>query len=122
MKMIAPLLLALFVFLPMQAQDALPTNLRPQWAVGQNTTYQFWGKTQKSETAKVLGQERSETTTFITEGKVTWRVDAVNADGSATCTMQLKNLLFTIKAGENEPIILPELLTPGIVLEALNRG
>jgi hypothetical protein len=102
----APLLiiLALLVAAPAVAQDAEATNLRPKWTVGQSATYAFWGKTQKDETAQILGQEQSETTTFVSEGKVTWRVDAVNEDGSATCTMQLVTLTFTIKAGENEPI------------------
>lgn len=104
MKIFAPLLLVLLVMLPVQGQDAVPTNLRPQWTVGQTATYEFWGKTEKAETAQVLGQERSETTTFISEGKVSWRVDAVNEDGSATCTMQLKQIIFTIKAGEMDPI------------------
>lgn len=107
MKRIAPLMLmvlAMGVALPGIAQAAEPTNLRPQWTVGQSATYEFWGKTTKQETAQVLGQEKSETTTFISEGKVNWRVDAVNADGSSTATMQLKLIKFTIKAGQNEPV------------------
>ena len=105
-KTLAPLLLilALLVALPAAAQDAEPTNLRPKWTVGQSAAYDFWGKTQKEETAQILGQEQSETTTFISEGKVTWRVDAVNDDGGATCTMQLTKITFTIKAGKNDPI------------------
>lgn len=103
-KRFALLLLVLLAILPTHAQNAVPTNLRPQWTVGQSATYEFWGKTEKAETAQVLGQERSETTTFISEGQVSWRVDAVNDDGSATCTMQLKKIVFTIKAGEMDPI------------------
>lgn len=98
------LLLALLVALPVMAQDAEPTNLRPKWTVGQSATYDFWGKTQKDETAQILGQQQSETTTFVSEGKVTWRVDAINDDGSATCTMQLTTITFTIKAGKNDPV------------------
>ncbi|MFK7789494.1 MAG: DUF6263 family protein [Phycisphaeraceae bacterium] len=105
-KRITPLLLilALLVAMPVFAQDAEPTNLRPQWTVGQSATYDFWGKTQKDETAEILGQEQSETTTFVSQGKVTWRVDAVNEDGTSTCTMQLKVIKFTVKAGKNEPL------------------
>jgi len=106
-KTITPLLLilGLFVAMPALSQEAAAaTNLRPQWTVGQSATYDFWGKTQKNETAQILGQEKSETTTFISEGKVTWRVDAVHDDGSATCTMRLKLIKFTIKAGKNEPV------------------
>ncbi len=105
-KTIAPLLLilALFVAMPTLGQDAEPTNLRPQWTAGQSASYDFWGKTTKQETAQILGQEKSETTTFISEGKVTWRVDTVNDDGSATCTMRLRLIKFTIKAGKGDPI------------------
>jgi hypothetical protein len=100
--MVALLLLAL----PGQAQDAEPTNLRPAWSVGQSATYDFWGKTQKQETANVMGQQRSETTTFVSEGRMRWQVDAVNDDGTRTCTMQLQKLVFSIRAGENEPMVL----------------
>lgn len=105
-KFSAPLLLilALFVAMPALAQEAAPTNLRPQWAVGQSAKYDFWGKTEKAETAQILGQEQSETTTFISEGQLTWVVNAIDGDGIATCTMQLSTIKFTIKAGENEPI------------------
>lgn len=105
-KFSAPLLLilALFVAMPVLAQDAVPTNLRPSWAVGQAATYEFWGKTEKAETAQILGQEQSETTTFISEGRVSWVVNEINDDGVAMCTMQLTTIKFTIKAGENEPI------------------
>ena len=98
------LILALFVAMPTLAQEAAPTNLRPQWVVGQSATYDFWSNTQKDETAQIFGQEQSETTTFVSEGKVTWRVDAVNDDGSTICTMQLKVIKLTIKAGQNEPV------------------
>lgn len=105
-KLLAPLLLmlTLLVALPGAAQDAEPTNLRPQWTVGQSATYDFWSKTEKNETAQVFGQERSETTTFVSNGQVTWRVDAINADGSATCTMQLRLVQFEATAGENDPV------------------
>ncbi|MEO0475185.1 MAG: hypothetical protein AAF085_04320, partial [Planctomycetota bacterium] len=105
-KTFAPLLLilALFVALPLTAQAAETTNLRPQWAAGQTATYAFWGKTTKEESAQILGQEQSETTTFVSEGEATWRVDSVNDDGTATCTMQLTKIVFTVTVGENEAV------------------
>ena len=72
---------------------------------GQAATYAFWSKTQKDETAQIFGQEQSETTTYVNEGQVGWRVDTLNDDGTATCTMQLKAIKFTITAGENEPVV-----------------
>ncbi|MEM9021508.1 MAG: DUF6263 family protein [Planctomycetota bacterium] len=107
----APLLLTLalfvasFIAMPTLAQDDKPTNLRPGWSAGQTATYAFWGKTQKDETAQILGQQQSETTTFLSEGKVTWRVDEVNDDGTAACTMRLTTIKFTITVGEAEPVV-----------------
>ncbi|MEM6258059.1 MAG: DUF6263 family protein [Planctomycetota bacterium] len=107
----APLLLTLalfvasFIAMPTLAQDDKPTNLRPGWSPGQTATYAFWGKTQKDETAQILGQQQSETTTFLSEGKVTWRVDEVNDDGTAACTMRLTTIKFTITVGEAEPVV-----------------
>lgn len=86
-----------------QEQDPQAISLRPHWTVGQSATYDFWGKTQKDETAQILGQQQSETTTFISEGRVSWTVDVINDDGTATCTMQLRTIKFTIVAGKNEP-------------------
>lgn len=106
MKKTFSLLLVAFVMLVptiTHAQDDQPVILRPKWTVGQNATYDFWGKTQKKETAQLFGQEQSETTNFISEGQVHWRVDAINDDGTATCTMQLKTIKFTIAAGPNDP-------------------
>lgn len=105
-KFSAPLLLilALFVAMPAVGQDASPTSLRPAWSVGQSAKYDFWSKTQKAETAQILGQEQSETTTFVSEGQVSWVVDAIDDDGVATCTMRLTTIKFTITAGKNEPV------------------
>jgi len=108
MKKILALLpiFALLLTLPAGAQDAKPANLRPDWTEGQTATYEFWGKTEKQETAQIFGQEQSETTTFISEGQVSWIVKEVNDDGTAVCSMNLTRIKFSIIAGENEPVVL----------------
>ncbi|MGB0767832.1 MAG: DUF6263 family protein [Phycisphaeraceae bacterium] len=100
------LMLLVLAALPAAAQDDDATNLRPDWTVGQTATYEFWGKTEKQETAQVFGQERSETTTYVSEGLVKWTVDAVNDDGSATCSMKLERIKFSVLVGEQEPVVL----------------
>lgn len=85
---------------------AAPADLRPKWTVGQTARYSFWNRTQKQETAQVLGRVQSETTTYLSEGEVGWKVDAINADGSTTCTMTLRSIKFTITAGENDPVVI----------------
>lgn len=83
-----------------------PANLRPQWNEGQAARYHFWSKTQKTESAAIRGQTRDERTTFVTEGEMRWRVDSVQADGSATCTMKLETIKFTITNDDNEPMVI----------------
>lgn len=97
---------ALLLALPAAAQDEATTNLRPKWKVGQTATYDFWGKTQKTETAELFGQVQSETTTYVSEGRMSWTVEEVNADGSAACTMRLVKIKFTVTAGEAEPMVI----------------
>lgn len=91
---------------PAAAQEAAPANLRPQWALGQTATYEFWSKMQKDEAAEILGQTQEKTTTYVSEGKVTWTIDALNDDGSATCTMKMTHLKFTITSGEQGPVVM----------------
>lgn len=111
MKHAAPILavaFALLLPLPALAQDDAdkPTSLRPTWQVGQSAGYEFWGRTVKQETATIMGRTQTEATTFVSEGKLAWTVDQVNADGSAACTMRLSSIKFTITAGEQEPMVI----------------
>lgn len=98
--------LALLFALPTFAQDEKTTNLRPGWKVGQTAKYDFWSKMQKKETAELFGQVRSETTVYVTEGRVVWTVEQVNEDGSSACTMKMEKIKFNITAGENEPLVI----------------
>lgn len=105
---IAVFLVAAVCGLPVLAQQApaeTPVNLRPQWEQGQSVRYEFWSQTEKVENATIAGQSQNETTTYLTEGVTAWKVEAINADGSATCTMKLEKIKFTITAGEADPFV-----------------
>lgn len=100
------LAVTLLLVMPAQAVTAEESiSLRPRWTVDQSASYEFWGKTEKQETATLLGREQSETTVFVSEGAMDWIVDEVNADGSAICTMRLNKVRFSITSGEQEPMV-----------------
>jgi len=88
------------------AQDDEPVSLRPDWAVGQSSNYSFWSKMEKTETAQLPNGERSQTTTYVSEGETAWAVEQVNDDGTFACTMRITKLKITITAGEAEPVVI----------------
>lgn len=104
-RLLTALLAVLLICLPASAQDDPATSLRPAWTTGQATQYDFWSKSQKTETAELFGQTRSETTTYLTEGRMNWTVEQVNDDGTSVCKMKMAKIKFTISAGENEPVV-----------------
>jgi len=76
---------------------------------------------------KIVFASNEVKTTFADRKIVALRGDWTNQDPLITAELaryQRSAVPFNViwMPGENEPIILPELLTPGIVLEALNRG
>lgn len=89
-----------------EAKPAGPVTLRPKWEAGQTARYEFWSKTVKNEKALMLGKEQTKSTTYITDGTMTWTVDEVAEDGSAVCTLKLNNIKFTIGNGKDEPKII----------------
>lgn len=99
---------ALLLALPVSAlaQDDKPVNLRPSWAVGQSAGYTFWSRMEKKETAQLPNGPQSQTTVYISEGRMAWTVESVNEDGSAACTMQIKALKISITAGEQDPLVI----------------
>lgn len=72
-----------------RADEAQGIDLRPHWTPGQTTRYEVWSSRTQQATVSLGG--RSHTTEFnmTSEGEVTWTVDKIKADGSATCTMTL---------------------------------
>ncbi|MFN3167455.1 MAG: DUF6263 family protein [Phycisphaeraceae bacterium] len=100
------LLCALLLVSPAVAQDDKPISLRPAWNVGQASSYSFWSKMEKKETAQLPNGPRSQTTTYVSEGETSWTVDQVNDDGTFACTMRITKLKITITAGEAEPVVI----------------
>jgi len=110
---IAALLIALTI-IPARAQDddAQPRpvvpeslNLQPTFVEGRVSRYELWSSRQRSATLTVQGNSRDiPTSTFQTEGEATWKIERVNSDGSALCTMTLDWMKATLSAGENPAI------------------
>lgn len=103
---IAALIALLTLTLPLTAQEDASTNLQPKWSVGQKAVYDFWIKTEKEETATLFGQTKAETTKYLTEGSVTWSVEQVDADGSASCTMQITKMKFTVTGADQQQMVI----------------
>ena len=72
-----------------RADEAEAFNLRPQWTAGQTARYEVWSSRTQQATVTLGGQSRSTEFNMTSEGEVTWTVDKVKADGSATCTMTM---------------------------------
>ncbi|MFA9477025.1 DUF6263 family protein [Phycisphaerales bacterium AB-hyl4] len=99
LAMPALLLMAMPAIAP--AQDApAAIDLRPDWQVGQTARYEIWSHRQRRTTMSMGGESHEVNVTMVTEGEVTWTVDRVNDDGSATCTMVLDWLSMTVTDNE----------------------
>ena len=79
-------------------------NLRPKFVAGRTTKYEVWSLRKQSIAMSFMGESQKMESVLETQGEVTWRVDRVNADGSATCTMTLNWLTATSKSTDTEPI------------------
>ena len=77
-----------------KAADADPAadeavDLRPKFVAGRNARYRVWTRRNQQismslgDSAQTIGRET------LIEGEVTWRIEQVADDGSATCTMAL---------------------------------
>ena len=98
-------LAALMLALPAAAQDEQTTNLQPQWQQGQTAQYNFWYRKDKTEAANVLGQSRSETTVFQSEGLIRWTIEEVRDDGSAACVMHYESIRLTITGTTGQEVV-----------------
>jgi len=108
MKTRNPLLVLALCCLTLSAvaqEETTATNLRPRWNQGQATHYEFWSQTLKTEAAESQGQTRSETTTYLTEGRIAWIVTEVGDEG-ATCTMQFETIKFTIIGNNGQQVVI----------------
>lgn len=76
--------------------DQQTYDLRPNFEAGRTTRYQIWTLRQTTTTMRVGPEKRTSDTSMQFDGEVTWTVQKVKADGSATCTMTLDWLTVTL--------------------------
>ncbi len=85
------------------AAPAPPYDVRPLFDEGRSTRYEVWGKrTMRMDLQGPFGQ-RTLTQTMVSEGEVTWKVQRIGDDGSATCEMTLLWMSLTVQADDGEP-------------------
>ncbi|MCC6580727.1 MAG: hypothetical protein IT440_09815 [Phycisphaeraceae bacterium] len=76
--------------------DEAAVNLQPRFVTGRTTRYQIWTQRQRSMTGLVGGQTRRIETHFEIEGRITWTIQRVNPDGSASAVMTMDYLTVNI--------------------------
>jgi len=81
-----------------QAQEA--ANLRPKLVEGRETRFEVWGKRETEVTMTAQGQSQAMSSTLESTSEIVWRVDRVNDDGSAVCSMIYQSFTMTISDGE----------------------
>lgn len=79
-------------------------NLQPKFVAGKTTRYEIWSQRKQRVEMSFLGETQNMDMTLETKGEVTWKVDRVNADGSATCTMTLDWLTATTSGTDTDPV------------------
>lgn len=84
---------------PVLAQDAetKSIDLRPRWEVGQTSRYEFWNRIEQAADVKLADKTQSQFNLIHVAGELTWTVDKVKADGSASCTMNLDWMTYKIE-------------------------
>jgi len=61
--------------------------LRPNFVEGRTATYEVWTLRETANAFEVRGQQRDTTTRMEITGEMTWTVQRVRADGTATCEL-----------------------------------
>ncbi len=79
-------------------------DLQPKFVAGRTTRYEIWSQRRQHVELSFLGESKKMEMTLETKGEVTWTVDRVGGDGSATCTMTLDWLVATTTGGDAEPV------------------
>ena len=76
--------------------DEQAIDLRPRFVQGRTTRYSFWSTRQQAVTIQIAGETQNVATTMEFQGEITWAVNKVHDDGSATCTLTHDHLAVTI--------------------------
>ncbi len=92
------------------AQDELATaaidpqavDLRPHFEEGRGCRYQIWSLRSQAQSIQIGPNSREFDTQFELNGQVTWVVDRVKSDGSATCTMTMDWLTADLTGPEGD--------------------
>jgi len=64
-----------------------PVDLRPRFVEGRSATYEVWTLRDTVNTFEGRGEQTEAGTTMEVTGQMTWTVERVRSDGSATCVM-----------------------------------
>ena len=64
-------------------------NLRPTLVEGRVSRFEVWTHREQNALLAVEGRTEQQNSSFDVKGEVTWKIDKVSADGSASCTMTL---------------------------------
>ena len=86
------------------AQDlGQQVNLRPHWAEGQSSRYEFWTTQQRTYSIATSGGHKdSAERTIETTGEITWQVDRIRSDGTSTCTLNIDWISATFTDHEGQ--------------------
>lgn len=76
---------------PVWAQADHPTlDLRPRFVQGRTTKYHVWSNRQQFQSVAIGPRNREFETRFEIEGEITWTVNRVRQNQSATCSMTIQ--------------------------------
>jgi len=77
-------------------------NLRPQFEEGRTARYSVWTVRRQDITLTIGEQRRVVSVQYEIDGEMTWKIQSVNDDGSATCMMTYDWLTFTLTNSEGK--------------------
>ncbi len=81
---------------PSDGPAAASVDLRPNFRAGRAASYRFWTQRQTEHRRTFAGRSSSISSRYVIEGVLGWTVDDVHDDGSATCTMKIEWMKWTI--------------------------
>ena len=79
-------------------------DLRPRFVQGRTARYSFWGQRNRNLTMSLGETSKTVSVHRVAEGEVTWRVEDVADDGSATCVMTLDWITVKVTAPDGQEI------------------
>ncbi|MEM6551817.1 MAG: hypothetical protein AAF750_06795 [Planctomycetota bacterium] len=74
------------------AEEEQTVSVRPAWVEGQRAVYESWSERTREEVLRFNGEQREVSFEMRVEGRTSWRVEEVKADGSAVCVLTFESL------------------------------